>query len=394
MIGVGTFSVTDKMRSYVNEVLDSGRISYGPKSTELEKKFSRMHACDYGVLSNSGTSSLQVALQAMKEIHNWGPEAEVIVPAVTFVATLNIVLHNDLTPVLVDVEPGTYNMDPMALEDALSKNTKAIIPVHLFGQPADVYSIRSIADEYSDRFQTDRIKIIEDSCECVLATHYHQPVGSLGDIGCFSTYVAHILTTGVGGMATTNNPEYAVKMRSLVNHGRDGIYISIDDDDGVSDQKRAMIAERRFKFVSVGHSFRITELEAALGLAQLDDLDEIIEKRNKNAEYLSTCLSSETWLQTPTTHEHNTHSFMMYPIVILEEPKWGLCHYLESNGVETREMLPLTNQPIYYSMFSESDYPVAEWINNNGFYVGCHQDLTKGDLNHIAETIRRYKRGL
>ncbi len=133
-IGTGTFVATERMRELINEALDSGRIAYGPLSQQFERDFSGLHGCKYGILSNSGTSSLHVALQALKEIHNWDDWDEVIVPSLTFVATINIVFHNRMKPVFVDVEPQTYGIDAALMNLAVTERTRAVIPVHLFGQ--------------------------------------------------------------------------------------------------------------------------------------------------------------------------------------------------------------------------------------------------------------------
>lgn len=388
-IGVGTFTTTPKMRELVNRVLDSERISYGPMSRELEQRFAALHGCDYGVLSNSGTSSLQVALQAMKEIHGWKDGDEVIVPAVTFVATANIVLHNRMKPVLVDVDPIHYGINPGEIEHAITSRTRAVIPVHLFGQPCDMVGVDGVLN--------GRLGVIEDSCECMFVRqktlcddgemHYKQ-VGSLGDIGCFSFYVAHLLTAGVGGIGITQSPIYAQKMRSLVNHGRDGIYISIDDDKDTETEKKQEIISRRFRFESIGHSFRITELESAIALAQLDDWEQMVAARQYNAYRLTEGLKQwEHRLQLPSERPGSGHAYMMYPVVLRDEPKIGLVTYLEERGIETRDMLPLTNQPVYRGMFNEDDYPVAKWINESGFYVASHQDLTEDEIDRIIETF-------
>ena len=380
-IGLGTFEATPQAYELVNQVLDSGRISYGPLSKMLEKEFSGMHGCDYGVLSNSGTSSLQVALQALKELHKWEDWTKVIVPAVTFVATVNIVLHNKMWPVLVDVDPATYNMNINTLLPK-DRDAKCVIPVHLFGQPANMTEIGDFA-------ATHDMAIIEDSCETMFATHARRPVGSMGDIGCFSFYMAHLITAGVGGISITNNPDLAAKMRSLVNHGRDGIYISIDDDN-VADKEE--VIGRRFNFESVGHSFRITELEAALALAQLEVWESMIEKRRLNAKVLDDALFDVIEVATPYVSPGSTHSYMMYPIVMNFGDKWEMCAHLENGGVETREMLPITNQPVYRNLMQmqETVFPIAEQINNNGFYVGCHQGLEEDDMLRIATLIKEY----
>jgi len=385
-IGVGTLNLSDKAKINVNEALNNNRLSYGPFLKKFENLFSEMHHSKFCVASNSGTSSLQVALQALKIYHDWNDGDEVIVPATTFIATSNIVIHNNMTPVFAEVEPNYYELDPNLLEAKITPKTRAIIVVHLFGQPCDMDPIIAIADKYN-------LKIIEDSCETMLANYKNKIVGTLGDIGCFSTYIAHLATTGVGGLATTNNPDYAVLMRSLVNHGRDSIYISIDDDNGLTGDKLKEVIERRFSFIYPGHSFRITELEGAIGLAQLEELPQAIYKRRQNAQYLTSQLSNlSNQLQLPAIRPETEHSFMMYPIVLLNEPKTNLVNYLENNGIETRDMLPLINQPVYKKLFNinQADYPVSSWIIKNGFYIGCHQDLTQDNLDYIIANIQSY----
>ena len=379
-VGLGTFKADAYTRAFVNDVLDKGRLSYGEYSKKFESSFAKLHECQYGVLSNSGTSSLHVALQALKELHGWEDGDKVIVPAVTFVATVNVVLHNRMTAVLVDVEMLTYNIDPDKIENV---GAKCIMPVHLFGQPANMTPIKHLAQAYG-------MAIIEDSCETMFATHHGHSVGSWGDIGCFSLYMAHLITAGVGGIATTNNPDYAAKMRSLVNHGRDGIYISIDDDNDADNIEDIMA--KRFKFDSVGHSFRVTELEAAVAMAQLLTWEDMIAKRQANAKYLSAGLAHlKEYLYLPMTRVFNTHSYMMYPIVMKYGDKWGMCRHLESCGIETREMLPITTQPVYQELLKDQGpFPIAETINKLGFYVGCHQGLDKPDLDRIINAIDHY----
>lgn len=383
-IAVGTFKTTSRMREYVNDVLDSGRLSYGDYSRVLERQFALMHNSDYAVLSNSGTSSLQVALQALKELRGWQDGDEVIIPAITFVATANIVIQNNMTPILVDIDPDYYAIDMSKIEQAITLKTRAIIPVHVFGQPCDMATLRVIANVH-------RLAIVEDSCECMFVSQHGKRIGAWGEIGCFSTYIAHLLTTGVGGIAVTNNKVLAEKMRSLVNHGRDGVYISIDDDDNLDNGQRKEIIAKRFNFESIGHSYRITELEAALGLAQLEDIEMMIAQRQANAVYLTKLLQPlESYIQLPCVRMHTEHSWMMYPMVLRSENKDSLTAYLEAHGIETREMLPLITQPCYLGRWDARDYPIADWVNRCGFYVGIHQGLTPSDLDYIAEMLGAY----
>ena len=387
-IGVGTLNVSKKGKFYVNQVLNKNRLSYGPFMRKFEKKFASLHDCRFAILSNSGTSALHVAIAALKEIHNWDNDDEVIVPAITFVATSNIVIHNDMKPIFVDVEKDYYTINPDLIEERITSKTKAIIPVHMFGLPCDMDPIKKIANKYN-------LKIVEDSCETMFANYKSKRVGSLSDIACFSTYIAHLIVTGVGGINTTNNPEYAIKLRSLINHGRDSIYLSIDDAKGKSKRQLKEVIARRFKFVSLGHSFRVTEMEAALGLAQLENWTEMIKKRRENAQYLIDKLSQfDGKIQLPKIRENCEHSFMLFPIVLRKQKKENIVNYLESRGIETRDMMPLINQPIYQKLFkiNVKNYPVADWINNNGFYIGCHQYLTRDDLDYIIKIFKRFFR--
>lgn len=388
-ISVGTVTITENTKKYLLEVLESKRLSYGPFLKKMEQEFARIHECKHAVVSNSGTSSLHVALQALKEIHRWNDGDEVLVPAVTFIATSNIVLHNKMIPVFVDVERDYYGIDPQKIEEKITPKTRAIIPVHLFGMPCAMDKILAIAKKHN-------LKIIEDSCETMYARYKGKMVGSFGDIGCFSTYIAHLVITGVGGLSITNNPEYQTKIRSLINHGRDAIYISIDDAKGKEGEELKEIIDARFRFVSVGHSFRVTEMEGALGVAQLEILPDIIQKRRKNGAYLLEHLKQfDAHIQLHKIRPYAEHSFMMFPIVMKQESKHAFVEFLEQHSIETREMLPLINQPIYQELFNirEEDYPVAQWINNSGFYIGCHQELTQEDLEYIVEIFAKYFKG-
>ena len=246
-IGVGGLELTKYEKDLVNQVLDSNRLTYGPMSKKFEKEFARMHDVKHALFMNSGTSALHIALAALKDRNGWRDGDEVIVPSVTFVASSNIILHNKMNPVFVDVESSTYNIDPYLIEQKITSKTRAIVVVHLLGLPANMNPILEIAKKYN-------LEIIEDSAECMFAKYDGKSVGSIGTIGCFSTYVAHFLVTGVGGLATTNNPDIAVDLRSLMNHGRDGIYISSTDDQGLTGKELEEVVKKDFlSFISAIH---------------------------------------------------------------------------------------------------------------------------------------------
>ena len=385
-IGVGGLEISDYEKQLVNEVLNSNRLTYGPVTKKFEEAFAKLHNCEFALFMNSGTSALHVALAAFKAMYGWHDGDEVLVPSVTFVATSNIILHNNMTPIFVDVEPLTYNIDWTKIEEKITSKTRAIIPVHLLGLPATMNPILELSKKYN-------LKIIEDSAECMFATYNDRKVGSLGDVAAFSTYVAHFLVTGVGGFATTSDPDLAVTMRSLMNHGRDSIYISCSDDEGLGQEKLHEVVAKRFMFVHVGHSFRCTELEAALGLGQLERKEDIISRRQDNAKYLTKHLSSlEEYIQLPTCPSDRTHAYMLYAVVVRNESKRNLVNYLEDHNIETRDLLPLVNQPIYRRLYGdlEEELPVAKWINNSGFYIGCHSYLSIEELDYVISVFHDF----
>ncbi|MCX6126887.1 MAG: DegT/DnrJ/EryC1/StrS family aminotransferase, partial [Proteobacteria bacterium] len=386
MIGVGTLKISAKARQYVNEVLISERLSYGPFMKKFERLFAGAHDCRFAIMTNSGTSSLQIALAALKSRHGWKDGDEVIVPAVTFIATSNIVIQNNMTPIFVDIEPTYYEIDPAKIEAAITPRTRCIIPVHLFGSPCDMDPILDVAKRHN-------LRIIEDSCETMFAKYKGRSVGSFGDIGCFSTYIAHILTTGVGGLCTTNDGDLAIQLRSLLNHGRDSIYLNIDDDNNKTKDELEMIVKRRFSFVQMGYSYRATEMEGALGVAEFEDREDMMQRRWDNAHELIQRLKPlESHLQLPQVRPDSGHAFMMFPIVLRNEKKTNFVNYLEENGIETRDMLPLINQPYSKQIFNirEADYPVSKWVNENGFYIGCHQNLTDIEKDFIVQKFFEY----
>ncbi|MFC1655705.1 DegT/DnrJ/EryC1/StrS family aminotransferase [Patescibacteria group bacterium] len=385
-IGVGDIRLSSNEKKYLEKVIASNRLSYGPFTKDFEKRFANEHGCKYAIFLNSGTSALLVALAALKEVHKWNDGDEVIVPSATFIATSNIILQLNLKPIFVDSDADTYNIDASKIEQKITDKTRAIIPVHLFGMACDMDPILALADKHN-------LKIVEDSCETMFAEYKGKSVGSLGDVGCFSTYIAHFLVTGVGGICTTNNPNLAVIIRSAVNHGRDSIYLSIDDDKGKTKEELSEVIDKRFSFVRMGYSFRATELEAAIGLGQLDQKDEIIKARRENAQYYSENLFGLTdVLQLPHTPNDRDHNFMMYPIVMKNETKTEITNFLENASIETRDLPTVVNQPFYKDMYGEilSDYPVTKKMVESGFYIGSHQYLTEEEKAYVVGKFYEY----
>ncbi len=390
-IGLGCSDIDDLAKEYVAEVLTTGRLSSGPFTRRLELMFGSIHSARFAIFCSSGTSALRASIACLKEVDDWPPGSEVIVPAVTFVATANVVIDHGFVPVFCDVDPRTYNIDTTKIEALITDRTCAILPVHLMGLACDMDPILDIAARH-------HLRVIEDSCESMFVTYKGRPVGSFGDIACFSTYVAHLLTTGVGGFALTSDPELAVVLKSLFNHGRDGIYTRIDDDASKSGPELLELVQRRFRFVRPGYSFRATEMEAALGLAQIERWREMIRTRQHNAERLTKGLEDLSHcLHLPFKPRVCEHAYMMYPITVKEDyseslPKADFTLHLEEHGIETRDILPLINQPFYVERFGdlESRFPVARWVNHNGFYMSCHQQVDEQDLDFMIETVRSF----
>lgn len=389
-IGVGSVRISDRERQYVKEVLESHRLSYGPFSRRLERDFAEAHGCNHGLLTNSGTSSLQIAVAALKEHHGWADGDEILCPAATFVATSNVVLQNSMQPVFVDVEADTYNMDPAQIELHVTPRTRAIMVAHLYGQPADMDPILEIAGRLG-------LRVIEDSAETAFAGYKGKSVGSFGDIACFSMYACHIMATGVGGICTTRNEELAMLLRSLANHGRDQIYFSMDDDRGKTGEELQEIIGKRFRFVRMGYSYRITEMEAALGVGQMELARESLKARQRNAAALREGLKPwESVLSLPHPRADRDHSYMMFPVLIKEDAPFTrdqITLHLEERKIETRPMVSILDQPYYRTLFGEDledRYPVARWIQRCGFYVGCHPEMSEPIVQYVLRTFEQF----
>lgn len=386
-ITLGHLDISPKGKQYVNDALDQNRLSAGKYTARFESEFANLHGCNHGVFCNSGTSALQIALAALKEAYGYKDGDEVIVPATTFIATSNVVIQNGLKPVFADVNPRTFNIDPGEIQKHITPKTRCIIPVHLFGLPADMPSIMAIARRH-------KLQVIEDSCETMFADINTVPVGCFGDMACFSTYVAHLIVGGVGGIVTTNDSSLAETCRSLMAHGRDSIYTNIDADDSDDELLRKQMIERRYRFERIGYSYRATELEAAIALSELERYKSNIGTRRANAKRLTELLLDIPQLQLPWTPHGYTHSFMMFPIVLKqgEALRDHLLMHLEERGIETRYLFPLLSQPIYRWLFPrlEHQYPVAQYLAHGGFFIGMHQGLGPEDIDYISEVIHGY----
>jgi len=373
-IGVGEVRISAQARANVLEALDTNRLSYGKFTRQFEKRFAALHGQSFAAFVNSGTDALRIGLAAMKEKFRWQDGDEVLVPAVTFVASYNVIAQVGLKPVLVDIDPDDYGMTLQ--DDRLyngTRRTVAVMPVNLFGQ--------TVHPAVFDLARGRNWRVITDSCETMFVDGCAD-----GHVSCFSTYACHLINTGVGGLATTNDPDLARLIRSLANHGRDGIYTGIDDELGNTE---TIVA--RFNFERMGYSSRATEMEAAIGCAELDVWESNLASRRANAGYLLNALA-DLPLVLPKVRPGGEHAWMMFPLRAQDRVvRDALVQHLESNGIETRPLLPLVNQPYLKALgVDESAYPVAQMVNETGFYVASHQYLTSEDLMQISEAFHSF----
>lgn len=349
-------NITPNAKKYVKNVLDRGWLSYSLYMPRFEKEVAERHGAKHGILVNSGTDALRISLATLKEIYKWPNGSAVIIPSVTFVATANAVLQNGLKPVFVDVDLETCNIDPARIVTQGTFSAVAVLAVHLFGLPADMPAVTRICT-------LNKLKLIEDSCE-TFGVHKIQ-----GDLACFSFYMSHHVSTGVGGMILTNSDKYAKIARSYMNHGR------IDDGS-------------HFQFGRSGYSSRITEMEAAMGIAALEHLDVDLEKRKVLAATYSggLCQVDELAFQAVVTN----HSWMFFPIRLKSGNRNKLLVYLRKHGIESREAMPLINQPVFRDLYKKGSCPNAEIWTKNGILLPLHPLMTQRDVEYVCEKVRKF----
>lgn len=391
----GTITITDTAKGLINEALDTKRISSGRLVRQFEDRFADIVGAREAVALSSGTDADILALAVL---HDFGASRgdEVIVPALSFVSTGGAVIHAGFTPVFVDVDRATLNINPEAIEAAITPRTRAIMPVHLMGKPAEMNAINAIAKQHG-------LIVVEDAAEAHGALYHGKPAGSLADMGAFSTYIAHIITTGEGGVVTTDNEEYAEVLRSLRSHGRACAckQCSLNISSGYCDKRfrGAGGEDIRFTFQRIGYSCKMNEMEAAIGIGAMEVYHEILNKRHDNlihvlerfdrfAPFL-TSIKEEKWERI------GPHAI---PIVIQEEAPFTrveLSQYLERNGIETRTLfnsMPTQCQGFGYLGGKLGDFPNAEYIGENAIHIGCHQDVGIEEMELVLDTIDTFIR--
>ncbi len=363
----GTVSITDKAKKLIDEAIAKKWVTKGAYVAEFEQKFAALFGVKYGIAVSSGTDADAIACAVL---YDFGAQRgdEVIIPALTFVATGNSVLQAGLTPVFVDVKRETLNIDPDKIEAAITPRTRAIMPVHLMGKPAEMDKIMAIAKKHN-------LRVIEDAAEAHGAEYRGQKIGSIGDMACFSLYAAHIVTTIEGGMIITNNEQMAEAARSLRNHGIDG----------------------KFRFKRIGFSAKMNEIEAAVGLGNIDIFHHILETRRRNVRHLIKNFArfdKYFWYLKEDSHEVlGPHAFSMIVKPNLNFTKDEFVTYLEKEGVDSRNLfysIP-TQTPSYEFMgYKLGDFPETEYCSDNGTHIGCHQDIEISQCDYALEVVARF----
>lgn len=355
MISIAKPVMGDEEKKAVLEVLDSGIIAQGPKVKEFEQNFAEMCGVKHAIATTSGTTALHMALLA----HGIGPGDEVITSPFTFIASANSVLFVGATPVFVDIDPKTFNMDPALVEAAITPNTKAIMPVHLYGMVCDMGPLMEIAKKHG-------LVMIEDACQSHGAELEGTRAGAFGT-GTFSLYPTKNMTSAEGGMITTDDDEIDELCRVIRNHGM----------------------RRRYFHDQLGYNFRMTDVHAAIGNAQLMKLPANNEKRRTNAKYYNENLQGVTVPFVPQGFHHVYHQ---YTIRVPDGKRDSLREYLKENeiGSEIYYPLPIHQQGFYIEQFGEQTFTQAEFAAEEVLSLPVHPLLSQSDLEKVVNTINSF----
>jgi len=386
--------ITDEEINAVVEVLKTKRLSQlvSEKIREFEEAFAEYYGVEYAIAVNSGTTALHVALAAA----GVGPKNDVILPPYTFIATANAIIHQTAVPNFADIDPKTYNLDPEDFEKRITPKTKAVIPVHMLGHPADMDAIMEISERHN-------LIVIEDCAQANGAEYKGRKVGTFGDFGCFSFYLnKHMTTGGEGGMIITHDEKLAKKARSIANHCR----VDVSPYPNVPAHN---------VYWGIGYNYRMTAIQAAMGIVQLRRLDSFIEKRRRNAEYLTKHLSRIKGIRPPFVSKDVKHVYWAYGALIIEEElgvsRDMFAKALLAEGIKAEGYCPIPvhlqdlfknkvgygdttfpfENPLYGEALSyrEGLCPKAEKLSSQDLLLPVYQTLTEKDLSDVVRAIEK-----
>lgn len=357
------------------EPILSGWLTQGPKVAAFEKSFAEAHGVDHALATTSCTTALHLALAGL----GVGPGDEVIVPSFTWVATANAVLYCGATPVFVDVERSTNNIDVAQVKAKVTANTKAVIPVHLFGLCADIDALRAALPNH--------VKIVEDAACAAGATYHGRHAGALGDSGCFSFHPRKAITTGEGGMVTTNDAEYAARMNILRNHGA-----SISEEQRHNGPRPYLLPE----FNLMGFNYRMTDIQAAIGLVQLRKMNGFIAERASWAAYYRSELGGLNWLCMPDEPEGGLHAWQSFVCYVDSDeapmPRNEIMERLQARGVSTRPGTHAVHMLGYYQErfgLHDDDFPGARDCASNTIALPLHNRMTEEDYAYVVSALKQ-----
>ncbi|MEW6376167.1 MAG: DegT/DnrJ/EryC1/StrS family aminotransferase [Thermodesulfobacteriota bacterium] len=389
-IPFGTVAISERTKTLIIEALNSNRVSSGRLVREFEKKFAELVGTKEAVAVSSGTDADALALAVLYDFGaNRGDE--VILPALSFVATGNSVLQAGFTPVFVDIDRRTLNIDPDEIEERIKEKTRAIMPVHLMGKPADMDQIMEIAKKYN-------LYVIEDAAEAHGAVYKGKNIGTIGDMAAYSTYVAHIITTIEGGIVVTDRSDFAEILRSLRSHGRackcESCVLNISSGYCPKRFQSEDGMDIRFQFERIGFSSKMNEIEAAVGLGNIEVFDEIFRKKRKN---LLTMIDRfemfEAYLYTITEEPYERIGPHAFPIIVREDAPFTrdqLVDFMEKQGIDTRSLflsMPTQCPGFGFLNYKVGEFPNAEYIGNSGLHIGIHQDISEEKIDYIMDTV-------
>lgn len=353
MISISRPQIGEEEKVAVLRVLESGQLAQGPRVQEFEEKFAAWCGTKFAVATSSGTTALHVALLA----HGIGEGDEVITTPFSFIASANCILYANAKPVFADIEPRYFMIDPEDLEKRITPRTRAIIPVHLFGQACDMDPIAAFAKKYN-------LAIIEDACQSHGARYNGKMVGAWGT-ACYSFYPTKNMTTIEGGMITTNDPEIAEKARLIRNHG----------------------SPKRYLHELLGFNFRMTDLQAAIGLAQLSKVESWNQKRQENAAFLTSRLETVDGITPPEVRPGSEHVFHQYTIRIKNRDKALEQLGMKGIGVGVYYPIPIHQQPLYKRLGYEVSLLVTEQTCKEVLSLPVHPALSQADLDEIVKAV-------
>ncbi|MDW0170198.1 MAG: DegT/DnrJ/EryC1/StrS family aminotransferase [Nitrososphaeraceae archaeon] len=362
MIPINKPQIDDDERQEILKVLDEGILTSasnfgGKRVQDFERLLADFLHVKHAIAVNSGTAALHASILAagIKE------SDEILIPSFTFVATANSVACTGAKPVFVDIEKDTYTMDPLDLENKITKKTRAIIPVHLYGHPAKMDEIKEIANKHS-------IIVIEDACQSLGSTYDGKQTGSLGQMGCFSMYASKVLTSGEGGAITTDSDEFAEKLRMIRNHGMVSGY------------------DTRI----IGFNMRLPEISAAIAKTQMKKIQSMLDKRASNARKLGQLLSNKIKdknIVLPHENQRTKYNWYLYTVA-LNDSRDKVKKFLNDSGIgATIYYDPPVHQTPFYSKFYNRELEITEWASKSVLSLPVHPSITEKDLDFMANKV-------